>query len=136
MIQSEYPENWETLAKKCKQRDMFMCVLCGSNKNLEAHHTRNSPQLENLITLCKKCHQNISFATPIRRMVREYNELRLDPNISEEKKEKFHLEIIEKWNESKDIVFRFIQQKKINIKKSQLHYIKPFDKKQQKLFKP
>ena len=47
--------------------DNYQCVKCGSKENLEIHHKipysnfllpRNANKLENLVTLCKKCHQS------------------------------------------------------------------------------
>lgn len=42
-----------------KMRDRFTCQQCGSRENIEAHHTGpiTSTSIEDLITLCFKCHQ-------------------------------------------------------------------------------
>jgi group II intron reverse transcriptase/maturase len=43
---------------RAKMRDDFKCVRCGSTENLRVHHTKGtkSHQLEDLETLCQKCH--------------------------------------------------------------------------------
>ncbi|WP_323736316.1 HNH endonuclease [Methanosphaera sp. ISO3-F5] len=52
-------------ASDIKKRDSKRCILCGSKKELEAHHIFGISQypyltteLNNGITLCKKCHNN------------------------------------------------------------------------------
>lgn len=94
MIKSEYPKNWKELSDRCKQRDGHRCVICKSIKNIEAHHTRNNPTVENLITLCKKCHRIVGGSN--RKLVRELNEIRLNPNSKKE-------EIESKFNEVRDV---------------------------------
>jgi len=43
---------------RAKMRDDFRCVRCGSRDNLRVHHTKGtrSHQLQDLETLCQKCH--------------------------------------------------------------------------------
>jgi len=43
---------------RAKMRDDFKCVRCGSADNLRVHHTKGtkSHQLQDLETLCQKCH--------------------------------------------------------------------------------
>lgn len=43
---------------RAKMRDDFKCRRCGSTENLRVHHTKGtkSHQLEDLETLCQKCH--------------------------------------------------------------------------------
>ena len=50
-------------AKKVLERDNYKCVECGSDKSLETHHIShwscdpaNRINIDNGITLCKKCH--------------------------------------------------------------------------------
>ncbi len=54
---------WIRLRKKVFERDGYKCQVCGSQKNLCAHHIKprgGYPELayeiDNVITLCKKCH--------------------------------------------------------------------------------
>jgi 5-methylcytosine-specific restriction endonuclease McrA len=54
-------ENWLIIRKSVLQRDNFTCQKCGSKDELVAHHLipyrlGGSDDLENLITLCRKCH--------------------------------------------------------------------------------
>jgi 5-methylcytosine-specific restriction endonuclease McrA len=59
------PELWERLRIACLRRDKFTCQGCTERKKrLQAHHIvprhRGGPDdLENLITLCTKCHKRI-----------------------------------------------------------------------------
>jgi 5-methylcytosine-specific restriction endonuclease McrA len=66
---SELPESWrsrseyKTWRKRVLDRDLHTCKICGSKKNPVAHHiieAQDSPDLrydiDNGITLCKKCH--------------------------------------------------------------------------------
>ena len=43
---------------RAKMRDGFQCVRCGDNQNLHIHHRKGmkSHRIENLETLCSKCH--------------------------------------------------------------------------------
>jgi hypothetical protein len=55
------PPDWNERSKRCKQRDGKCCILCSEKKNLAAHHVipkskRGSHSLQNLITLCQRCH--------------------------------------------------------------------------------
>ena len=57
---------WIKKRKRIFKRDGFKCTVCGSDKNLRAHHTyyfkkRVSPWSypdECLITVCDSCHKN------------------------------------------------------------------------------
>lgn len=53
--------------KEALKRDKFKCKKCGSKKNLQVHHIKNwacyptlREELDNLITLCKRCHLKIN----------------------------------------------------------------------------
>ena len=58
---------WRQVAKEVKERDENRCVICGSEKSLEVHHTIEG-ELEDedffnpdiCITLCKSCHFKIT----------------------------------------------------------------------------
>lgn len=52
-----HPQGW----LRALRRDNFTCQLCGSHRNLEAHHLRRrskggSDSPPNLLTLCHGCH--------------------------------------------------------------------------------
>lgn len=58
---------WQSVARRVRMRDGHKCVMCGSNINLEVHHTtyyvngrsivgHEEKYLDKLITLCGKCH--------------------------------------------------------------------------------
>ena len=63
-----YGESWRAVAEKAKIRDGFKCRRCGAKgrqiggtAQLEAHHLKSkhkggSNNLNNLITLCSRCH--------------------------------------------------------------------------------
>lgn len=61
-----YGPNWWSQRKKALKRDAYRCYLCGSNKEqLNVHHQipfskcdnyKEANSLDNLITLCQKCH--------------------------------------------------------------------------------
>ena len=47
---------------KVRDRDDGMCVICDSTENLEVHHIngiRRDNHLDNLVTLCRKCHVRV-----------------------------------------------------------------------------
>lgn len=54
----------DTLARKlAKERDGYICMLCGSDENVEGHHIfeyayeAGASDAENIITLCHNCHR-------------------------------------------------------------------------------
>ena len=52
---------WKQLSAEAKKRDGFKCVACGTTESLEAHHLfyrKNlyDTQLDDLVTLCRECH--------------------------------------------------------------------------------
>ena len=54
-------ENWLRIRKSVLQRDNFTCQKCGSKEYLVVHHLipyrlSGSDDLDNLITLCRRCH--------------------------------------------------------------------------------
>ena len=59
-LKSDY---WKDIKEQVHKRDEYKCRLCNSNKNLQVHHKTyeflGNENLEELITLCKKCHFNI-----------------------------------------------------------------------------
>lgn len=56
---------WQWYRKKILKRDGYKCTECESEENLNIHHLtyRNlgSEQMEDLITLCAKCHKDAHF---------------------------------------------------------------------------
>jgi DEAD/DEAH box helicase domain-containing protein len=75
---NDYGRNWPIIRSKIIQRDQFSCQLCGiqaEEKFLQVHHIvpfRNfsnpdsANQSENLITLCRNCHQRVEAAVKMR----------------------------------------------------------------------
>ena len=64
----EYNKEYLKFIGEIKKRDKYKCQFpgCGSNKKLQVHHIErfaDKPELlynkNNVITLCKKCHQKI-----------------------------------------------------------------------------
>lgn len=53
------PLEMAELKLRAKMRDNFKCVRCGSSENLRVHHKKGtkSHSLDNLETLCLKCHK-------------------------------------------------------------------------------
>ena len=58
----------DSVRKKVLERDNFSCVICGAKDKLEVHHIvtphkfalpEEANRLDNLVTLCKKCHYAI-----------------------------------------------------------------------------
>lgn len=52
------------LKEKIKKRDGYHCLMCESNDNLEVHHidyNKKNNDENNLMTLCKKCHNITNF---------------------------------------------------------------------------
>lgn len=72
-VYAEYGQSYEDMRERCFQRDSFECRKCGSGENLECHHEKRrvdyetsnvfeldqSNTLENLVTLCRDCHNEI-----------------------------------------------------------------------------
>jgi len=59
-----YGKDWLKIRNKILRRDNFQCVNCGSKRSLEIHHKNrwldsNNNHLDNLITLCRKCHRQL-----------------------------------------------------------------------------
>ena len=53
---------WVTISGECFKRDRYSCVKCSSGEKIECHHIKpikdgGNNQLDNLITLCSKCHK-------------------------------------------------------------------------------
>jgi 5-methylcytosine-specific restriction endonuclease McrA len=65
LLQSEH---WQKRRKQILERDNYNCVRCGSTHNLNVHHRQYHKKTEsfinpwayksnNLVTLCRPCHQ-------------------------------------------------------------------------------
>ena len=57
-------EAYQELCRQVLQRDGWRCQVCGSSANLQVHHILLRSQsgddiVENLITLCSECHDQI-----------------------------------------------------------------------------
>lgn len=58
-----YPFGWNKMRKIIRERDEYVCQLCGILENNEDHHhvhhidyDKNNLDTNNLITLCRRCH--------------------------------------------------------------------------------
>ena len=71
-MSGSYPSNWDSLRKKVYKRDNYECQNCGrrggphGDSELQAHHIvpkRNGGlhRMGNLKTLCKGCHDAITY---------------------------------------------------------------------------
>lgn len=76
-LKSKY---WKALRLKCFKRDGFQCQICGSGKNLCAHHMTyknigyETQELDDLITLCEDCHKTIHKQDLTRRKIKWHQE--------------------------------------------------------------
>ena len=57
-------EAWRQRRLEALKRDKFKCQLCGSGKDVEVHHIsyehlHRAEEVDDLITLCKKCHREV-----------------------------------------------------------------------------
>ncbi len=86
-IQKEKPLKWSEARRAAIRRDGF-CRMCSSTDLLTVHHfwprgTGGGNELDNLVTLCEKCHQNIcstcTRAKPARVPGWAHSEHRLKP---------------------------------------------------------
>jgi 5-methylcytosine-specific restriction endonuclease McrA len=68
MSQTDYPDDWEKIAREIKNRSGWMCEHCGVGHNpaggycLTVHHLdgdKSNCAYENLVALCQRCHLHI-----------------------------------------------------------------------------
>jgi hypothetical protein len=57
------PPDWKKRREKVLERDNHSCRICGSRKGLHVHHIvpqskKGSHKLENLVSLCPRCHSD------------------------------------------------------------------------------
>ena len=57
---------WQEVKREVHERDGNCCTECGSTEGLEAHHIEpvaegGTPRLQNLTTLCKRCHRGVGM---------------------------------------------------------------------------
>ncbi len=74
----EYGNNWPEIRQQVLQRDQHQCQVCGkriSDHELHIHHKtplrsfsslQSAHQLNNLITLCPRCHQRVESVVRVR----------------------------------------------------------------------
>ena len=63
-------EDWKKISETVKKRDGYKCQICGSTKQLQAHHIRYQDDEGNrawaylpyIVTLCRSCHEIITGA--------------------------------------------------------------------------
>jgi hypothetical protein len=59
---------WKTIREKIIQRDGGRCIICKCEKELQVHHDtyknhfNEHNHLEDLMTLCKRCHQQHHYS--------------------------------------------------------------------------
>ena len=64
-IYSDYieSEEWKAVRRKRMSIDGYQCQMCGTAKNLEVHHLTyerlGHEDMDDLITLCHKCHEKV-----------------------------------------------------------------------------
>lgn len=61
----EYPREFFEVAGKVSERDNNKCKLCGAEESLVVHHideNKKNNNMDNLITLCRKCHMSYHAA--------------------------------------------------------------------------
>lgn len=60
-----YSANWtETVKKTIRERDKYICLICENKQSVVVHHInydKKNCNPNNLITLCKSCHQKTNF---------------------------------------------------------------------------
>lgn len=65
VVYAEYikSKSWAKKRNKIFKRDNYLCIICSSNKNLQAHHLTYDrlgyEKLTDLITVCTICHNKI-----------------------------------------------------------------------------
>ena len=74
-----YGSNWQEQRRKAIQRDNERCVDCGSVEDLHVHHIipikefdedyESANDLDNLVTLCRGCHNKWEKITPLKPQV-------------------------------------------------------------------
>jgi len=62
--ESYYGPDWRVQRTSCLYRDGYRCQGCGSNRRLVVHHWEpyrfsHDNGLDNLVTLCSRCHQEV-----------------------------------------------------------------------------
>jgi DEAD/DEAH box helicase domain-containing protein len=75
---NQYGSNWQQQRSLARQRDGYLCQLCGapeSGREHDVHHKvpfrlftsyLEANQLENLVTLCHACHRRVETAVRVR----------------------------------------------------------------------
>ena len=75
---NQYGSNWQKQRSLARQRDGYVCQLCGApegEREHEVHHKTpfrmftsylDANQLENLVTLCHACHRRVETAVRVR----------------------------------------------------------------------
>jgi len=61
-------EDWQKIRKQALERDNYTCQICQSRRKLEVHHIIpyrliGKHELDNLVTLCEKCHNKFERDT-------------------------------------------------------------------------
>ncbi|MBI4159263.1 hypothetical protein HY500_03315 [Candidatus Woesearchaeota archaeon] len=118
-----YPSNWKEIATRIKLRDGNKCTICFSTKRLEVHHTRESSDPKNLITLCYMCHKGgANSYCGFKKKIRLYNDIRLDDKLSQEEKLIAHSKLIREIRE----YYGRVQNVRLMIKKKEHNCLSNF----------
>jgi len=71
-------QKWQDLRKAVLKRDKYQCQLCNSKKDLQVHHKTYDrfgyENLDDLITLCKVCHEKHHDEKTKQREIESYNQ--------------------------------------------------------------
>lgn len=73
-------EEWQQKRLQVLVRDNFKCQLCGSGKNVQAHHISyenlyTEAELDDLVTLCKACHEKVHSTDLERKFEKQTNDM-------------------------------------------------------------
>ena len=86
-------KRWKRTRERVLERDLYMCVMCYSEKCLQAHHIKprklgGKNTMRNLITLCNKCHDIAEEKGFTRKIIINYSKEcpRKDDNIKDSEK--------------------------------------------------
>lgn len=56
-----YVRGWDAAKRRVLKRDGRVCFICSGTKRLDVHHidrNRGNHRMDNLVTLCRRCHAN------------------------------------------------------------------------------
>lgn len=106
-LSTEYPQNWDEIRTRVYRRDDYQCQNCGveggagANAELHAHHivpkaSGGSHNEDNLVTLCKDCHNAI-----------HHNNKTAPQNQQDNEAQVSEIDTIESWNDFIDFSHKY-----------------------------